>query len=115
MPKKKHEEYDLVMPFVSVVSKGGPFDDESYAAGWRMGVLDLNLALINSLMESPAVAVRPVPVHSEVIRMADLAQADLIAMQYRFAMKTESTPSPGWVRAVFVKLAKEVADGVQPD
>ena len=42
--------YGLLMPFVTVVSKGGPHEDESYAAGWEMGVLDARLEF-----EKPAV------------------------------------------------------------
>lgn len=33
-------EYDLVMPFVTVTSAGGPHDDDAYVAGFEMGALD---------------------------------------------------------------------------
>lgn len=33
-------EYELVMPFVVVTSKGGPYDDEAFTAGWQLGGLD---------------------------------------------------------------------------
>lgn len=42
----EEQGYGLVMPFVSVASKGGPYDDDAYAAGWAMGALDAKLGAI---------------------------------------------------------------------
>lgn len=61
-------EYGLVMPFVTVHSKGGPHEDNAYAAGWEMGVLDETLKA------------KPV-FHEQIIRTDSTAQADLIAMK----------------------------------
>jgi hypothetical protein len=36
-------EYELVMPFVTVASKGGPHDDASFVAGWQLGALEADL------------------------------------------------------------------------
>lgn len=78
MSKNEEQGCGLVMPFVSVSSKGGPYDDVAYAAGWAMGVLDARLCQ------------RPL-LHEETIRTADVQQADLVAMKYGYRM--ESTPS----------------------
>ena len=33
-------DYELVMPFVVVTSAGGPYDDESYVAGFEASRVD---------------------------------------------------------------------------
>lgn len=61
--------FDLVMPFVSVQSKGGPHDDSAFAAGYAMGLLDAELG--GSVFDQ-----------GRAIRVEDRAQADLIAMRH---------------------------------
>jgi hypothetical protein len=61
--------FDLAMPFVTVASQGGPHDDESYCAGWEMGVLFATLE---------AVSLDALPVR-RTVRAANVPQADLIA------------------------------------
>jgi hypothetical protein len=71
------EGMELVMPFVCVRSKGGPFDDEAFAAGWACGDLDRALAFAevsNGLTEY----------HHGTFRTALKEQADLIAMKHGF-------------------------------
>lgn len=63
--------YGLVMPFVSVQSKGGPHDDAAYAAGYAMGLLDAELG--GSVFDQ-----------GRAIRIEDRQQADLIAMRHGF-------------------------------
>lgn len=36
-------ELSLVMPFVVCTSEGGPYEDESFVAGWDLGTLDARL------------------------------------------------------------------------
>lgn len=76
--------YGLVMPFVTVTSKGGPYDDLAYAAGWAMGVLDLRLAEL-----------QPVT-HAEAVRSDDVSQADLVAMKNGYQAKPVETDVDGW-------------------
>lgn len=76
------EGYELVMPFVSVKSNGGPFDDDAYVAGWRMGALDARLGGVGVLRSLW---------REDVIRTEDVPQADLIAMKHQYRM--EATPS----------------------
>lgn len=76
--------YSLVMPFVTVASKGGPYDDDAYVAGYEMGQLDAALAL------------RPEE-HAATVRTENAIQADLIAMRHGYTRTTEVyAPSPEW-------------------
>lgn len=83
-------EYSLVMPFVAVASKGGPFDDDAYVAGYEMGLLDAQLE-----GEDAGAA-------EMNIRSANREQADLLAMRHGFtASFTESPELPEWTWAEF--------------
>lgn len=77
--------YDLVMPFVTVASKGGPHDDDAYTAGWEMGALDAFLS-----------AARPVA-HKQMIHAVNAEQADLIAMKngYKACVRSDDD-DPDW-------------------
>lgn len=66
------EHLDLVMPFVTVTSKGGPHDDASYGAGWEMGALDLRLQVAAALS---------LPLPQATVQRINLPQLDLIAMK----------------------------------
>ena len=83
--------FGLVMPFVTVASKGGPHDDESYAAGYAMGMLDAHLSGGSEGFE--------IIVHTESI-----PQADLLAMRFGYVM-TENTTDE-WTTLSFVKVAE---------
>jgi hypothetical protein len=82
--------YGLLMPFVTVTSKGGPHDDESYTAGWEMGALDSWLANGGTA------------VHSQVIRSDNRDQADLIAMRHGYRM-TAGVETDGWLNVIFTR------------
>ena len=75
---------ELVMPFVTVASKGGPHDDNSYVAGYEMGTLD---ALLKH--GRPAV-------HSQNIQTVNKAQADLISMQHGYRAEFRVTIEESW-------------------
>jgi hypothetical protein len=32
---RDEQQYDLVMPFLNVVSRGGKYEDEPFTAGWQ--------------------------------------------------------------------------------
>ena len=66
-------EYGLLMPFVTVTSRGGPHDDESYVAGYEMGQLDAQLAAaVHHGLGCPEV----------VVQRSNLPQAELIARRH---------------------------------
>lgn len=81
--------YGLVMPFVSVTSKGGPHDDEAYVCGWEMGQLDARLQYERPLLLE------------QTIHAANTAQADLVAMKHGYAATVRQTDNEwAWLRAV---------------
>ena len=82
--------YGLVMPFVTVASKGGPHDDASYVSGWAMGALDARLGAVMRQMS-----------HEETVRDVDLPQADLIAMKHGYRIESRSSGVDGWVFCEF--------------
>lgn len=84
------EDFELVMPFLTVTSKGGPHEDAAYAAGWECGQIDTLLD-----QAGPGIYERPV-------RVENLPQIDLIAMHHGYTLTTE--PLDGyWTTAVFAK------------
>jgi hypothetical protein len=77
-------EFGMLMPFVTVASKGGPHDDKSYAAGWEMGALDAEL--------KHAIAL----VLERVIHTSNDRQADMIAMRHGYRADIAPTGTDGW-------------------
>lgn len=85
--------YDLVMPFVTVASKGGPHEDQAYTAGWEMGALH---ALLSQERDHPHV-------HVQTVRADNREQADLIAMDCGYTAMFSFT-AEGWLLASFARL-----------
>ena len=67
--------HEIVMPFVTVTSKGGPHEDGAYTAGWEMGALDAEL------QHSAPAQVR------RLIHAANAPQADLIGMRNGYSVE----------------------------
>lgn len=83
-------EYGLVMPFVVCASNGGPYEDDSFVAGFALGLLDQKLS---GMVEVARIAqahgqdlVGRVQQHEVTVRTASLPQVDLIAMRYGLAV-----------------------------
>lgn len=89
-------DYEMVMPFVTVTSKGGPHDDDSYVAGYIMGTLDATLrvaATINASFEA-------------TIEDPNMPQVDLLAMQHGYVTTIQPIEdSPGWHHVMFKRGA----------
>lgn len=81
-------EMSLVMPFVVVTSKGGPYDDTAFAAGWAAGEIDRALAAVAGF----EVAV------DRMVPTALVPQIDLIAMRhgYRCESRRDEEYSDEW-------------------
>jgi hypothetical protein len=88
MPEDTGEgvEYALVMPFVTVRSKGGPHDDQSYVAGYEVGLISAEMAHASKRV-------------TRYVHMENVPQLDLVAMQHRYraTFSEESAEAPGWV------------------
>lgn len=95
-------KYELVMPFVVVASKGGPYDDASFVAGWSCAEVDQALGAV-----SPWNAT-----FSRTVRTEVLPQLDLIAMKHGYQMTydedVDRERADGWSLVAFSPL--EVPD-----
>ena len=82
----------LSMPLVLCRSSGGPFDDEAFLSGWRLGEIGATLGRpgISALAES--------------IRPHERLQADLIAMARGFMMTVEPSSSWDWLSVTFTRI-----------
>ena len=89
-------EYDMVMPFVTVESNGGPHDDMSYTAGWEMGGLYARMEF--TILRLP---------FTLTMLAVSVPQADLIAMKYGYKTTVETHDEyPEWVVMTFKPLFK---------
>jgi len=71
-------EYGLVMPFVACVSKGGPYDDESFVAGYQAALISGQLRMGSGIGAK----------RFETMAYSELAeQIDLIAMQWGYSVE----------------------------
>ncbi len=91
-------EYGLVMPFVAVRSKGGPYDDEAYCAGYEMGRLD-------AILDRDDPHVEPLTILAD-----NREQADLIAMRHGYIAEVTESDVVGWAH-LRVSLPLEASDG----
>lgn len=90
-PEDSQPTHRLVMPFVTVTSKGGPHDDGSYVAGFEMGSLDIELRIGRGW----------VAVLERTIQTVNRPQADLIAMHRGWTATFTDTEVDGWTHATF--------------
>lgn len=83
-----------LMPFLPVTSKGGPFDDQAYVAGYEMGLLCCALADED--------AVEPI---NQVILAANVAQADLLAMRFGWHLEAVFPADDTWTAIELLRTA----------
>jgi len=99
----EEDGYELALPFVTVVSEGGPHEDDAYAAGFEMGRLDEQLRTLAN-----TAAGRPLTLRT-LMHSVNLPQADLIAMRYDMTTKVVNSgvceESEGyWAEVEFVHI-----------
>ena len=84
------------MPLVLCRSRGGPYDDDAFSSGWRLGAIGAALggAGISALCES--------------IRADERVQADLLAMAYGYAMRVDASTDPDWLSVTFTRDEERV-------
>jgi hypothetical protein len=90
----EHEGYELAVPFVVCASQGGPFDDDSFIAGFQAGQVDQAL--------QAAAASRATEVKFTVLNRL-VTQLDLIAMNRGFPVVSvdQSAEAPEWSFVTF--------------
>ena len=91
-------DWDLVMPFVVCTSQGGPYDDQSFVAGYQLGRLDRDLAVLAALDFASV---------SRMLYTDALGQADLIGMRHGYRMD-RGYERDGWSDVDF--LSEKPAD-----
>ena len=85
-------ENELGLPLVLCRSRGGPFDDEAFRSGWRLGDIGSMLGRLG------------VSALAESIRPWERLQADLLAMAYGYTMTVEPGSDPDWLRVTFTRM-----------
>jgi hypothetical protein len=85
------EHSDGAMPLVLCRSRGGPYEDEAFTSGWRLGEIAARLG-------TPGVGAM-----ADSIRPQERLQADLIAMARGYTMTVEPTGDPGWLSVTFAR------------
>jgi hypothetical protein len=85
-------EDQLGLPLVLCRSRGGPFDDEAFRSGWRLGDIGSTLARLG------------VSALAESIRPWERLQADLLAMAYGYTMTVEASSDPDWLSVTFTRM-----------
>lgn len=87
--------WDLRMPFVVCASKGGPYDDQSFVAGYQAGMIDAQLQV--------ARGVGARTVHFPIVHTELVPQLVLIGMGHGYpAMDVDSSQQwPQWCAVTF--------------
>lgn len=93
--------FGMVMPFLPVTSKGGPFDDNAYAAGWECGQI---AALLEYSSEVPGTLAESQRLKLPV-RTANVDQLDLVAMHHGFVID-EREPWEDGSEWTFIRFRK---------
>jgi hypothetical protein len=92
------EDYGgTVMPLVLCRSRGGPYDDEAFVSGWRLGAIGA------TTLSGPGISAL-----AESIRPRERVQADLLAMACGYTMTVESSNDPDWLSVTFTRIADNV-------
>ncbi len=94
------QQYELVMPFKVCKTQGGPYDDESFVAGWTLALLDRDLA---------EAVVDRLPVTGRSLRPAMMPQVDLIAMKHGYGVAAEpwDEAPEEWLVVDFIRESAE--------
>lgn len=85
--------YELVMPFVACKTQGGPYDDDAFTSGYRLGGLEARLELA-----AP-------PVWEVYVNPADIPQLDLICMRHSYSLEPGEAQDE-WVPVTLRNLKK---------
>jgi hypothetical protein len=80
---------DGEMPLVLCRSQGGPYDDDAFSSGWRLGA-------IGALLAGPGISAL-----CESIRPHERVQADLLAMACGYSMTVDRSTDPEWLSVTF--------------
>jgi hypothetical protein len=85
-----------VMPMVLCRSHGGPYDDDAFLSGWRLG--EIGAMLAERRISALAMSIRP----------AERLQADLLAMACGYSMIVEPGGSRDWLSVTFARSRDDI-------
>ena len=85
-------EAELLMPFVVCESKGGPYHDDSFCAGYHLGRIDAQ-------MEAGLIGATDVI----TIRLPSVPQLDLIAMRHGLAIEVTAEHCEEWATILILR------------
>lgn len=106
MTAPDEHEMTLEMPFVVCRSRGGPYDDDAFTAGFQAGNIDQALA--------SAAASHATSVHFPIVHTTLMRQLDLIGMRWGFPTLHTIT-SLEWPQWSAVTFYVEGANPHDPD
>lgn len=90
----EEEGYSLLYPFTVVTSKGGPYDDDAFTAGFACGLLDKALTVVHAAGGTS---------YQVTIRTDLVQQAELVGMARNFPIATAQPDGafPEWTLMTF--------------
>lgn len=96
--QEEEPTYGLVMPFEVCESQGGPWQDEAFVAGYEMGSIDADPALVGT--------------RGRYVHSGSVPQADLIAMRHGLTCEVGDTDESGvWT---FIRFHPTPIEGETP-
>jgi hypothetical protein len=95
MFQTNESQCDTVMPFTLCRTNGGPYDDDAFLSGWRLG--DIDATLVHPGVSALATSIHP----------RELGQADLIAMARGYTTTVEPSGDPDWLSVTFTRIAQD--------
>lgn len=94
MEENDREEFELSVPFVAVISNGGPYDDEAFASGFICGMIWGDLGIGDA--------------YSRFVPNSLLSQVDLIAMRHGYSVILTDSEDD-WTLVDFLKNSEDGA------
>lgn len=94
LDQPEQEGYDLLYPFTVVTSKGGPYDDDAFTAGFACGALDRALTVVHA---AGGIS------YQATVRTDLVEQCELIGMARGFPVATAEAAdeTPEWTLMTF--------------
>lgn len=86
------DEYGLVMPFVCVTSRDGPYEDVAFVAGYQVGSIDARLAD------------RRIAATTEMLYAPLREQVDLVAMRHGYETEVLREVEDEWLHIGFTRV-----------
>jgi hypothetical protein len=98
-PPDPEDAHELLYPFTVCTSAGGPYDDDTFTAGYQVGALDQALRVAHACS---------VDTISRVIFATLADQAELVGMARGFAIMTRDADpdGPTWVCVTFTRTTE---------